>query len=1288
MRRWTLSRMVAVFGVLAFAFAVLSIVDILVPRPYDGVVLEADQWGTLSVREVVPGSGADLAGILPADRIVGIDRTLLQSSAHAGRILARREIGDEVPYLLRRGEGVEEVRGVRLGRRFIGSATYFFACLLGFAFFVVTLFVLRRQPELRAAQIFHLVGALFLLFLVCRLRPASYGWIDGLVLEAGAVALLLLPACFLHFFLVFPRPIALRPAAGDPDFVRRRRRWLTLLVTLYLLPLTVFVTALVLWQRAGVEPRLITGAPEVSWWVLGLYMLVGLATLAWNARQTRDPRQRRGIALVFAGSLFGLLPFLALAVARPAWLHTEPQAFALLGPLALVPLTFAFAIIRFGLLDIRVMVRRSLVYSIVTVGIAAVYAAALALVNTFALGSELSATRTFPILFALGVLLLLEPLRHRAQGMIDAFVHADRRRLEEAIRKLGRAVAAELDPQPVVRDVVERLPQILGLHFAALYLEKEGALERAAGPEQLPASLPLLAPLHDALAAKGEPVPLAELARLVPGSEEVRQLVARLEPAGVEIVGDLTSPRRKIGLVLLSGTTGQIEIGDEVRALLGNLFGQAALALETSRLVAERTRQAELERELEIASSVQTAASAARPPFRRRLVGGGGLPRRAPRRRRFLHRAAGRKERQSRHRLRRRGGEVGRRRPGDDGGARGAPDPGALPPRPRDPVRAGQPQALRSRHEEVVRGARLGGGLRRRRGDRLPPRRASRSSWCARARAPCASCRCHRIACRSGRSSTAATWRAVRWWLPAISCSATRTASPKRRPRTASSSAKSGWCRSSARPGGAARDHRAGPRRRSRSSPAAPILMTTSLSSPSRGTEEEKHATSHTDHRAGHGRGGRGGALGALAAREALRRLDDEVARGSGRPSRPGSTRGCASTSSTPQRASAGRSSSTRSSRRPGCSSPRSRPTARSASACARSSRPSTSRASTSASVSWSNWRACRASSRRRSAPAISRAIPRIRGRCTSPLARPGTARTGSLPPSSTPASSGSTRTGRWRATTWATWRWPGRSSPRRRSSFARTPTWHPTRPIRTTRWASSSLSLGRYDEARAELERALAIRPDFCASYQHLAGIAVFEGKPEEIPPLAERLGEHCPAEMQAALECEARFFAAFISRDFDAPWRDGFATCGGKMGGAGILIHRLALLAGRQAEADREEAALAKAVEESSKAGYPKGRARVVQVEALHNQGVRKLGEGDPRAAADLFRAADDRASYWGVDEGRMKLFNKLNLALALDRAGEAQEAEAVLESVRAVNPAFARTYPELSSRTPGKS
>ncbi len=227
---------------------------------------------------------------------------------------------------------------------------------------------------------------------------------------------------------------------------------------------------------------------------------------------------------------------------------------------------------------------------------------------------------------------------------------------------------------------------------------------------------------------------------------------------------------------------------------------------------------------------------------------------------------------------------------------------------------------------------------------------------------------------------------------------------------------------------------------------------------------------------------------------------------------------------------------------------------------------------------------------------------------------------------------------------------------------------------------------VGRYEEARSELERALAIRPDFCASYDHLVGIAVFEGKSEEIPPLVARAAQSCPPEMKSELDCEGRLFAAYIAKDFDAPWRDQFASCAGKAGERGILFYRLALLASRGEEAAAEEAAVATAVVESRKAGYGKGKARMLEVVALHEQGVRKLSEGDPKAAAGLFRSADARASFWGADEGRLKLFNQLNLALALERSGEPQEAEAVLTSVRAVNPAFARVYPLIAERSPG--
>ena len=279
------------FGLLAFLIAGLSIADMFLPRPYDGVVLESDAPGRLTVRQVVPGSGADRAGIRTGDRIVGIDRNLLRSPTHAAQLLNEHEIGATVPYLVRRYGQVQEV-GVEMGRRRIGSPAYLYACLLGFAFFFIGVFVLRRQPRLRPAQIFFLLCIQFLLFLVCRLRPASYSWVDGFVLGTGTMALLFLPASFLHFFLIFPQPIPLRPLEGEPNYRRRRVIWLATLVVIYLVPPLVLLIGLQQsrWQRRDLH--LISGAPVANWWILALYILLGLAVLAFNAYRLDHPRQR------------------------------------------------------------------------------------------------------------------------------------------------------------------------------------------------------------------------------------------------------------------------------------------------------------------------------------------------------------------------------------------------------------------------------------------------------------------------------------------------------------------------------------------------------------------------------------------------------------------------------------------------------------------------------------------------------------------------------------------------------------------------------------------------------------------------------------------------------------------------------------------------------------------------------------------------------------------------------------------------------------------------------------
>jgi serine phosphatase RsbU (regulator of sigma subunit) len=595
-------RLLPLAGIAAFALAALSLADMYLPRPYDGVVLESDAPGQLMVADVVAGSGAEHAGIARGDRIVGIGREVLRSEAHAADLLRRHRIGDSVPYLVETPQGRRELP-VELGPRRIGSLVYLGAALLGFAFFAVGSFVLGRRSELLAARLFYLLSALFLVFLVCRMRPASYSAVDVFVLQTGTFALLLLPATFLHFFLVFPRPIWEGAAAPLPALAPRRARR-AFLATAYALPLLVFLYNLIfcLWRGEWI---LISGAPRANWWLLGAYMVLGLAALAVNARRLTGANERRGAWFVFLGTLFGLVPFLVFTVGFPSVRHTERYLFYGVAPLVLVPLTFAYAIVRFQLLDIRVILRKSLFYTATTAVVTALYAGGIAAFNWAFQGSALASSAWFPVVFALAIVLGLEPLRRRLQGPVDRFFYGELPRLQRAMVELGEALSADRDPGALVHELVEGLPRQLGLHFAALYLAEEGELRRAAGPASLPAAVADPPELHRLLHGAGGLAPIELLAGLAEG--DAAPLLRTFADGGVEVAAELASPRRRLGLVLLSARASQLSWERAELELLRGLLAQAAIALETGLLLAERTRQAELEREMEIAAGIQAS---------------------------------------------------------------------------------------------------------------------------------------------------------------------------------------------------------------------------------------------------------------------------------------------------------------------------------------------------------------------------------------------------------------------------------------------------------------------------------------------------------------------------------------------------------------------------------------------------------------------------------------------------------------------------------------------------------
>lgn len=220
---------------------------------------------------------------------------------------------------------------------------------------------------------------------------------------------------------------------------------------------------------------------------------------------------------------------------------------------------------------------------------------------------------------------------------------------------------------------------------------------------------------------------------------------------------------------------------------------------------------------------------------------------------------------------------------------------------------------------------------------------------------------------------------------------------------------------------------------------------------------------------------------------------------------------------------------------------------------------------------------------------------------------------------------------------------------------------------------------LGRYDEARRELEEALRIRPDFCNSYQNLMSVAVLEGRPEELAPLVARARERCDPAMVETLHCGAFLWRSFLSLDFGAPWREeDRPSCLDTMTEGHFLVHRMAVLSGRREVAEEEEARYRARIEElEAKRGAPMERLRAV---LLHLEGSRLAIEGQYAEAAERLRQADELIDYWGQGGGILKLYNRLNLAYALEHAGETAASRQALDQVRAVNPAFAGFYDEL--------
>jgi sigma-B regulation protein RsbU (phosphoserine phosphatase) len=591
------------------------------------------------VTNVRKDSPAERAGLEREDRILAIDGAPLESTYTLSDMWAARHAGQAVELTVQRppASAIFHLNGVlraahatsteggisqRLGQDILNTYPT--------GFLVVGLVVLFLRPEDPNAWLLALTFASF----IAVPRPNSFRGMGSLArpfaLAYRAIFDSLLGAFFLFFFSVFPTRSPLD----------RRAPWLKWV------GLGIGISAALPGLDVGdpgtpsVLIRLIGNNPANFLRLSCLYGLIvlGLVSLVLNAFSARTPEARRKIRVLLWGTLAGVVPGTLLYMAGdfltfhwPFWLGVVVVLL-----LWLLPISFAYAVIKHRVLEIPVLLRRSARYLLVQRGFTILLtlvsvAATLAFAVSFERFLEPLTGNAVPGVIALGTgfgtLLLWTGMQvHRGVGgRIDrAFFRNSydaRMILEDLAEKTRKATRRE----ELAGLLAGEISQALHPTFLFIYLERKDGLLYSQGDSACPApeSLSPDSPLLRRLAREGGPWEVS--AEEPEGNVDFSALGAHRPECLVPMRGDADRLR---GLIVLGARLSEEPYSREDRRLLATVASQAGVVLEKIRLAEEMAERMEAERraaqEMDFARQVQARLFPQKLPQLRTLEYAGG----------------------------------------------------------------------------------------------------------------------------------------------------------------------------------------------------------------------------------------------------------------------------------------------------------------------------------------------------------------------------------------------------------------------------------------------------------------------------------------------------------------------------------------------------------------------------------------------------------------------------------------------------------------------------------------
>ena len=206
----------------------------------------------------------------------------------------------------------------------------------------------------------------------------------------------------------------------------------------------------------------------------GAAALYCIATLILGMRRAKSNRERNRIQYVLIG--FGLSGLLILLNMLPiSGYDVYPM-----GNFNFVPgIILAFAVLKYDLLDIGILLRKGSAYFFLTGILTFVYALAIYLSNIISIGYGNSHPFVISFVSAVVVVVLFNPLRIKVQALVDQVFFRGRYDYQETLRQMSGAMASFLKMEEIVDFILNSIQSALKTSsmWVAVYHRNDGSLE-------------------------------------------------------------------------------------------------------------------------------------------------------------------------------------------------------------------------------------------------------------------------------------------------------------------------------------------------------------------------------------------------------------------------------------------------------------------------------------------------------------------------------------------------------------------------------------------------------------------------------------------------------------------------------------------------------------------------------------------------------------------------------------------------------------------------------------------